>query len=341
MDRNSPANGRKGASLKALAVTGLLVAFGAATAGGAAAQGKAPTGEIEITVGSGAGAGPDLTQRRVAKILNDEKIVTNPIVVQNRTGGSWTVASNYVIGQKGNENLLFGISPTVFASPIVQGLDPWYKQLTPLATLIAADLLFTVRTDSPINSLTDLVEQAKKEEFSISVGGANIGSTDHIVTTLLEKAADIKINFIPFDGGGGQITSAVISGAVTMGVYPPDEALPLIKGGQMKAIAILSEDRHPSDEFKDVPTAREQGFDVVWSSPQSLTLPPDADPELIAWWDDKLQKMVATDAWKNMLAENYFRDIYAPASEAGAEMDKLHERYLNILTELGLAKQKS
>jgi putative tricarboxylic transport membrane protein len=106
----------------------------------------------------------------------------------------------------------------------------------------------------------------------------------------------------------------------------------------MKPIAILSEERHPSDKFKDVPTAKEQGYDVVWSSPQSLTLPPKADPALVAWWDDKLQKMVKTDAWKQMVAENYFRDIYTPAAEAGAAMEKLQQRYVDILTELGLAK---
>jgi putative tricarboxylic transport membrane protein len=325
--------------LRAFALAGMLTAMGTLTVAGAQAQdAAAPTGEIEITVGSGAGAGPDLTQRRIAKILNDEKIVENPIVVQNRTGGSWTVAANYVIGQEGNKNLLFGISPTVFASPVVQGLKPWAAQLTPLATLISADLLFLVAKDSPFNSLTDLVNEAKKAEGSVSVAGANIGSTDHIVTTLLEKSAGIKLNFIPYDGGGGQITTAVIGGAVNMAVYPPDEALPLIEGNQMKPIAILSEERHPSDKFKDVPTAKEQGFDVVWNSPQSLTLPPKADPALVAWWDGKLQEMVKTDAWKQMVAENYFRDIYKPAAEAGAAMEALQKRYLDILTELGLAK---
>src|SRR5262245_40613482 len=62
----------------------------------------APEGPIEITVGSGPGATPDVIMRRVAKILNDEKLVPQPIVVQNRTGGGWTVASRYVLGHTGN-----------------------------------------------------------------------------------------------------------------------------------------------------------------------------------------------------------------------------------------------
>lgn len=325
---------------RALTVAAMAAALCMSTSMSSAQEMRAPEGEIEITVGAGPGSGPDLTQRRIAKILNDEGIVSNPIVVQNRTGGSWTVSANYVIGQSGNENLLWGMSPTAFASPVVQGLQPWYEQITPLAVLIAADLLVTVKADSPYNTLTDLIEAAKKEDFSISVGGANVGSTDHIVTTQIEKAAGVKLNFIPYDGGGGQITSSLLGGAIDMAVYPPDEALALIQSGQIKAIAILSEERHPSEEFKDVPTAKEQGVDFTWDSPQSLVLPPDSDPALVAWWDDKMQKLVQTDAWKQMLAENYFRDAYVPAAEAGAAMERLHERYKTILTELGLAKAK-
>ena len=299
---------------------------------------RAPEGDIEITIGAGAGSGPDLLARRIATILNEEGIVENPIVVNNRTGGSWTVAANYVIEQAGNENLLFEMSPTVFATPIVQGVPNFYEQVTPLGVLLAADLLIVVAADSEYNSLTDVMEAAAEEEFAVSMAGANVGSTDHIVTSLLEQAGDVKINFIPFDGGGGQITSALLGGAVDMAIYPPDEAVALIEGGEVKPIAILSEERSTAEQFADIPTAREQGVDIVWDSPQSIALPPETDPALVAWWDDKIQQMVESEAWQTMLEENFFRDAYVPASEARARYDELYQRYLTVLTNLGLAK---
>jgi putative tricarboxylic transport membrane protein len=301
---------------------------------------RAPEGDIDLTVGSGAGAGPDIVARHMADILNKEGIVPNTIVVNNRTGGSWTVAANHVIERAGDENLLFEMSPTVFATPIVQGVPNFYEQVTPLAVLLSADLLILVSADAPYNTLAEIVEEAKKEEYAISMAGANIGSTDHIVTSLIEKAGSVKINFIPYDGGGGQITSAMLSGAVTMAVYPPDEALPLLEGGEARAVAILSDERHTAEKFKDVPTAKEQGLDIVWNSPQSLALPPDTDPALVAWWDDKIKKMVESDAWKTMLEQSYFRNAYVPASEARAAMDQLYQRYHTVLTDLGLAKQQ-
>jgi putative tricarboxylic transport membrane protein len=304
----------------------------------ASAQDAGPEGDIDLTIGAGAGSGPDLLSRKIADIMNSQHIIDNPIVVNNRTGGSWTVAATYVIGHPGDKNLLFQMSPTVFATPVVQGVPNFYEQITPLAVLLRQDLLVVVAADSPYNSLTDVVEAAKKEDYSISMAGANVGSTDHIVTSLIEKAAGVKINFVPFDGGGGQITSSLLGGAVNMAVYPPDEALPLIEGGQVKAIAILSPERSTAEKFKDIPTAVEQGYDVVWDSPQSLGLPPDTDPALVAWWDDKVHQMVESDAWKQMLTDNYFRGAYVPADGAKAAMDEIYQRYLGVLTDLGLAK---
>ncbi len=328
-----------GSLLRVLTLAASVLAAGAFAATMSVAQEmKAPEGDIDYTVGAGAGSGPDLLARRVAKMLTDEGLVPKSIVVNNRTGGSWTVASTYVIDHKGDDNLLFGVSPTVFATPIVRGVPNFYEQITPLGMLVAADLLVVVAKDSPHNTLSDVVTAAKADPAAISMAGANVGSTDHIVTSLIQKAGGVTVTFIPFDGGGGQITSALLGGAVTMAIYPPDEALPLIEGGQVKPIAILSDERHPSDKFKDIPAAKEQGLDIVWDSPQSVALPPETDPALVAWWDDKFSKLVKSDAWKKMLEENYFRDAYTPQAETRAAMDKLYQRYLAVPTDLGLAK---
>ena len=96
---------------------------------------------IEVVVGSQAGATPDIFMRKLAKALADEKLVTLPMVVTPRPGGAWTTASNYVVGKKGEENVLFSIVPTVFTTPITQGRPNVFDQLTPLAMLMRIELL--------------------------------------------------------------------------------------------------------------------------------------------------------------------------------------------------------
>ena len=111
-----------------------------------AAEPRAPkAANIELVVGSQAGATPDIFMRRIAKILADEKIVTQPMVVQNRPGGGWVVASNYVLGKPGNEGMLITLNPTIFTTPIVQGLPTIYDRLTPICIILRMDLFVMVR----------------------------------------------------------------------------------------------------------------------------------------------------------------------------------------------------
>ncbi len=296
---------------------------------------------IEVGVGSQAGATPDIFMRKLVKVLADEKLVTLPMVVTPRPGGAWTTASNYVIGKKGEENLLFSLVPTVFTTPITQGRTNVWDQLTPLAMLMRIELLVLVRPDSPWKTLKDLVEAGKKAERSVKIAGANVGSTDHIVVSLIEKAGGIKINFVPFDGGGGAINTAFLGGVVDAIVSSVDEAESLIRGGKARALGILSESRRTiPDLFKDIPTAKETGVDVQWGQYYGIAAPPSLDPAVQAWWIDKLTRMNASAAWKKMIDEASQKADFSTGVEARKNMATAYDRFKQVLTDVGLSKQK-
>ena len=122
-------------------------------------------------------------------------------------------------------------------------------------------------------------------------------------------------------------------------VLPPSEALPLIKSNKAKALAVLSEQRLTNPEFKDLPTAKEQGYNVVWGQAWGLAGPPDMDPALVKYWDDAIQKLVATDAWKAAMKEMFLRSEVVPASKAKAHFAEMHNQHLVVLKDLGLAKE--
>ena len=296
---------------------------------------------IEVVVGSQAGATPDIFMRKVAKVLADEKLVTLPMVVTPRPGGAWTTASNYVIGKKGEENVLFSIVPTVFTTPITQGRPNVFDQLTPLAMLMRIELLVLVRPDSPWKTLKDLVDAGKKAERSVKIAGANVGSTDHIVVSLIEKAGGIKINFVPFDGGGGAINTAFLGGVVDAIVSSVDEAEGLIRGGKARALGILSESRRTTPElFKEIPTAKETGVDVQWGQYYGIAAPPALDPAVQAWWLDKLTRMDASAAWKKTIDDASQKADFSAGETARKNMAAAYERFKQVLTDVGLSKQK-
>jgi putative tricarboxylic transport membrane protein len=314
-----------------LATTGLAAQV-------AAVDQRAPEGDIEIVVGSSAGATPDVLMRRVAKILNDEGLVEQPVVVVNRTGGAWVVASNYVLRRGGNENLLFSLVPTIFTTPIVQGLPNTYERVTPLSYLMKIDLVVLGQPESEIDTLSELVALAGQRDRSVAIAGANVGSTDHMVTALIESAAGVKFNYVPFDGGGGVIAT-FLGGNVDVITLALDEAYPLLQSGKVKPLAILSEERRTEPGLRDIPTAREQGIDVVWGQDFGIVGPPDLDPAIVAWWDGVFARMVETEAWADMLSENFLRPVYTDSAGTMILMEDLYQRYLAVLRDVGLAKQ--
>jgi putative tricarboxylic transport membrane protein len=301
------------------------------------AQSKAPQGPIEITSGTSAGGTPDILMRRVAKILNEKKIITNPIVVQNRTGGSWMVAANWVLNKKGDENTVLTIAQPILTTPITTGQPTVYDKLTPISMFIQGDLMIAVQPNSPAKTFKEFVDLAKQRERSVKVAGAQAGSTDHMVTGLVEKASGAKLNYVPFDGGGAAAT-AFLGGNVDMIVLPPSEALPLVKSNKVKLLAVLSENRRTDPEFKDVPTAKEQGFNILWGQSWGLAGPPGMDPALVKFWDDAIQKLVVTDEWKAVVNEMFLRSEVVPASKVKEHMVELHNQHLAVLRDLNLAK---
>jgi putative tricarboxylic transport membrane protein len=301
------------------------------------AQSKAPQGPIEITSGTSAGGTPDILMRRVAKILNEKKIITNPIVVQNRTGGSWMVAANWVLNKKGDENTVLTIAQPILTTPITTGQPTVYDKLTPISMFIQGDLMIAVQPNSPAKTFKEFVDLAKQRERSVKVAGAQAGSTDHMVTGLVEKASGAKLNYVPFDGGGAAAT-AFLGGNVDMIVLPPSEALPLLKSNKLKLLAVLSENRRTDPEFKDVPTAKEQGFNILWGQSWGLAGPPGMDPALVKFWDDAIQKLVVTDEWKAVVNEMFLRSEVVPASKVKEHMVELHNQHLAVLRDLNLAK---
>lgn len=320
-----------GAALAASALAGVSSAH--------AVEPRAPSGPIEVSVGSSAGGTPDVMMRRMAQVLAKTGIVKEPpIVVVNRTGGSWMVASNWVLGKPGDENTYLAIAQPMLTTPITQGLPNTFEKLTALSLFVQADLVVVVRPDFEAKTLKEFVEIAKKEPRSVRQAGAQVGSTDYMVTGLLQKAGGIEINYIPFDGGGSAQT-AFLGGNVDMMVLTIDEALALQKADKARIIAVLNETRRTDEALKDIPTAREQGFDVVWGQAWGLLGAANLDPAVVAWWDDKLGKMVQTPEWKKMIAENYLRSEYTDSAQTKVLLAKIYQEHLDLLRNLGLSKQ--
>jgi putative tricarboxylic transport membrane protein len=319
-------------------MTGWVCAVAALAASGAAAEPRAPEGNVEITVGTSPGGTPDVIMRQMARVLAESGLVQNPMVVVNRTGGSWTVSSNYVLGREGDDNLLYAIAQPMITTPIVQGFDNTWDKLTPIAMFVRGDLIVFTHADAPYQTLGDVLEKAKAEPMSVSLAGAQAGSTDHLTTALLEQASGAAINYVPFDGGGAAL-AAFLGRNTDLVILPPVEALDLMAEGTIRPLAILSEERRTEPELADIPTAREQGYEALWGQAWGVAGPPGMSAEVADWWGEKIAAMVETPEWEALMAESYFVTDFVGRDGAAEALQAIYEDHLAVLRQVGLSQQ--
>lgn len=298
---------------------------------------RAPKGPIEITVGSGAGGSPDVIMRAIAQIMNEEGIVENPIVIQNRSGAGHSNAYNHVLGLPGDENTLLTMASPVFTTPIVQGTPSVVDQVTPIAGFIQSELVLLTTPGSAYNTLPDMVAAAKAEPGRVRVAGGASGGNDHIATGLIETAAGITLTYIPHESGSAA-RATFLGGNVELHFATLAEGLEQIKAGTAKPLAILSEVRRTEEGYANVPTAKEQGVEVVYTQFWGVAGPAGLDPAVAAWWADKFRKATETAKWQDGLKANLQLGQFHALDEAGAYFKREQETFRTVLTKIGLAK---
>lgn len=298
---------------------------------------RAPTGPIEFTVGSGAGGSPDVIMRTIAQIMNEEKIVENPIVIQNRSGAGHSNAYNHVLGLPGDENTLLTMASPVFTTPIVQGTPSVVDQVTPIAGFIQSELVLLTTPDSPFNSLQDMVTAAKAAPGRVRVAGGASGGNDHIATGLIETAAGVTLTYVPHESGGAA-RATFLGGNVELHFATLSEGEEQITAGKAKPLAILSAVRRTEATYANVPTAQEQGVDVVYTQFWGVAGPANLDPAVAAWWADKFRKATESARWQDGLKANLQLGQFYALDEAGAYFKREQDTFRTVLTQIGLAK---
>lgn len=241
----------------------LLVLLGVLLSLGAVAQ-KYPTRPISMIVPWSAGGSTDLTARALGPVL--EKILGQPIRVENRTGGGGAIGHS-AIAQGGPDGYNIGIITLEVVLP------PWVAQtridanaFTPIALLVLNPVAIVVRKDSPFKTVQDLIADIKKNPGKLKASGtARAGSYDFARLGFLKYigAKDASLPWVPSQGAASALQE-LVAGGVNVAFVAIGEAAGLVKSGEARYLAFMTEKRFPS--FPDVPTLKEVGVDWTFAS---------------------------------------------------------------------------
>ena len=251
-----------------------------------------PDKPITMIVAYSPGGGTDLIARAIAPYIEKYLGSGARIVIVHRPGAGGEIGfaaianaapDGYTIG--------FVNTPPLITVPIertAQFGGPQRFEL--LGNVIDDPCNFAVHADSEFRNLKDLAAYAKANPGRVTVGSSGIGSDDHLVMLMFERAAGVKMTHVPFKGAA-DVRAALLSKQITVGAINIGESLQSIKGGAaMRNIAQFSPAR--TNLAPDLPTAKEQGYDIILSSLRGMAAPKGLPPEI----RDRLVKAVAQAA---------------------------------------------
>jgi tripartite-type tricarboxylate transporter receptor subunit TctC len=236
----------------------IALAMGVAMAGGAgAADTGYPNRPVKIMVGANAGGGTDIIARMLAEKF--QVAMKQPFVVENKPGASNTIAADFTAKAASDGYTLLVATNTgqAIAPHLIKlGFDP-LKQLQPVGLVVVVPNVLVVGAVTPINSVKDLVAAAKAKPGDYKYASSGVGSTQHIAGEAFDQAAGIKTTHIPYKGSS-QAHVDVLSGEVQMMFDTTSSAMPQIKAGKFRPLAVTSPARSP--ELPNVPTIAEAGY---------------------------------------------------------------------------------
>ncbi len=263
---------------------------------------------VECIAPANPGGGWDFTCRQIGKILYDIGEVDAPVQVTNMAGAGGGVAFGHVVAERNEDADLIVAASSATTTRLAQnafaGLTA--DQVRFVGTIAGDPGVIIVAADSPFQNLDDMVTAIKADPGSVAfAGGSAAGGFDHMKPLQILKAAgfdDIRtIKYIGVDGGADAITQT-IGGFTQAMTGDMSEIVGFIRSGEVRALAVLTEERVPG--FEDIPTAREQGYDVVAVNWRGLYVPKGISDERFAEWAAKLQAVAESDAWQESMVAN-------------------------------------
>jgi len=299
-----------------------------------------PEKTVEIILPTAAGGLNDQMARLIQTILQERKLVTTPVVVMNKSGGNQTLAAVYLRQHPADPHYLLYSTSSIFTAQITGLIQQHYSDLTPIALLMVERTAITVAADSPIKNMRDLIDRLAANPESLAIGMATRGGTNHLGLAQAVKSAGIdpkRLKTVVFKTNVESLTG-LVGGHLHLVTSSATAALPWVQKGQARMLAVLAPQRQ-SGPLANVPTLREQGFDVAgvtnWRGlfgARGLTL------AQTAFWEDAVEKMTAAAEWQKPLEQNHLGHNFLRGRDFSKFLETEYQASKAALIDLGFAK---
>lgn len=298
--------------LKTLAIG--LVALGV-SAPAAMAEWQ-PRKPIDFVIMAGPGGGADQIARFVQSVAEKKNLTSRPLIPNNKGGGSGAEALIWLNSTNDPDHTILVTLNSFFSTPIRQpdlGID--IQTFTPIAMMGVDPFALWVHKDSGIETFEQWLEAVKAANGEYVVGGTGTGQEDSIVFAALSNAYDLKLKYIPFDGGGA-VAAALAGKQIMATVNNPAEAQGFYASGDVRPLLVFSDEQ--MDAYPGIPTLKEKGHDFSYYNQRAIVGAPGMSDEAAAYYQQLFTEVYNSTEWQDYLKAQSLSSLWLSPDEQRA-----------------------
>lgn len=297
-----------------------------------------PSQPIEYVTHVPAGGSMDVVGRVMQKVIKEEKILSQPLVIVNKQGSGGAVSYGYVFERKGNPYIVLAVTSNSFlGTPLREKLPYNYKSFTPICNFISDGSVLVVRADSPYKTVDDLIADARKRPKKLNQAGASFTSNENMMGKSIQKAKGVQWDFISFPSDP-EATLAVLGGNADFQFGNPSGIIEHVKARKLRVLLSGAPARYPM--FKEIPTIQEAGLGVSITTCRGFVGPPEMPEYAARKLEAAFKKVFESAQFQKYMADTLQLPFWLPSAEYGKFLQEESDRTKGWLDELGLLKKK-
>ena len=297
-----------------------------------------PGKPVRIVVGFAAGGGTDIMARQLAPRLSDA--LGAPVVIENRPGASTALGALEVArSAPDGHTLLFTFNGTFTQNPHTIAALPYdaLRDFTPISLAARGPLVLVVHPSLPVRDVRELVAWGRANPGTLSYASFGIGTSSHLFGDLLARQTGVPLLHVPYKGTG-DAAKDLLAGRVPLMFDSATSALPQVRAGRLRALAVVAEQRSPF--LPDVPTFTEQGIaGIDLTGWLGFWGPAALPPDVVAALNAAIAKVLAMPELREQFAQGAYEATPSTPAELDALVRDVSERWARIVRDLGLKPQ--
>ena len=291
-----------------------------------------PSRPIRIIVPSAPGGSLDILARLVSRHLGES--LGWQVPVENRSGGGGNIGFDAAAKSRPDGYTILIASEPLTVNPSLFSNLPFdpLRDLQPLTMIATLSQVLVVKNSLSASTFADFVSLARAGRSTINIGSAGTASPGHIAVAMLSHAG-VPLTHVPYRGGGPAVQD-VVAGNIEGGIMTLPAALPLIRDGQVRALAITSSSRSPF--LPDVPTMNEIVPGIIVDSWQAFLVPAGVPQEILDVLHSEITKVLQLPAVQSFFREQAFVGAAGHPDALGAVLRAEIPKWRRVIQETGL-----